>query len=283
MNESDTEYEGGRTVNLANSRSDRNLINLPHEYKPKEKNMSYNTYDQLKNNELEYKTYNHVLPRSHSMNKLETNYNYGSSRNQLEAHSSKSFSTRKYEINNNDTQTYRPKFTNNIHNKIYSKFKNNSVNEKVVSDDIKENSYRREENNKSIRNYSRNYSKELNRNEERNNHKYDRVNLETYSSHRENSIENRNNSAKIDRADYLYKTSLASTNCYKNNIPKPELKMYDTAKYNPNNDYKFIKRDELVRRRNLDTTYETKNEHLTKYKVSLVLRIVKDRKIKLTI
>ena len=281
INESETEYEGGRTVNLANSRSDRNLINLPHEHKPKEKNLSYNTYDYFKNNELEYKTYNHVLPRSHSMNKLETNYNYGSSRNQLEAPSSKSFSTRKYETNNHDPQAYRPKFTKHIHNKIYSNFNNNSVNEKVAPDEIKENSYRREESSKGIRNYSRNYSKEQNRNEDRNNNnKYDRINLETYSSHRENSIENRNISGKIDRADYLYKTTLASTNLYKNNIPRPELKMYDTVKYNHNNNHNFMKKDEIVRRRNLDTTYETKNENLTKNKVSLVLRTVNIRKIK---
>jgi hypothetical protein len=272
INDSDTEYDGGKTVNLASSRSNRQLINLPNEYRPKDKNMSYNEY--FKNNELENKTYSHVIPRSNSVNKLETNYNYSRVRNQLDAPSSKSYSNQKYEINNFNPQIKRLQFTNHNLNKIHSNYNNNSVNDKIAFDEVKENSYKREENRKVIKNYSRNYSKELNINEERNSNRNDRNNLETYSSHKENSAENRNISGKIDRTDYLYRTSLASTNYYRNNLPKSELKMYDTSKYNPKNEHKFIKRDEVVRRRNLDTTYETKNDNLTKNKVSLVLRTV---------
>lgn len=275
--ESDTDLEGGRTVNLANSRSDRNLINLPYEHKPNEKNMSYNTYDNFKNNELEYKTYNHKFPRSHSMNRLETNYNYGSTRNQYQEDKSKSFSTKKFEVNNNDAISYRKDYTEYPLNKKYSNYKDNRIRENI-SVEIKENSYRGEENIKGGKNYSRNYSKELNKNAERINYKNERNNLETFSSNRENSIEIRKNSYNIEREDYLSKTS--SGPCYRNNIPKPESKTLDSEKNKQNNGYKFMRIDNSNRRRNIDSTYETKNEIPTKNKVSLVFRFVHKRKIK---
>lgn len=100
----DTENDA-KTSNLAFSRSDRNHL---HYEKRNSNKIISNTRNFAVNHNNSYRNNYSELPRAYSTKKMETNYNYGNSRNQFK-NTNKTYSThqRKFETNTKQSLEYR--------------------------------------------------------------------------------------------------------------------------------------------------------------------------------